>query len=81
MTSLGVKRLFTLTSYKATFILKQLLGNSLAVQWLGLGVFIAEDLGSIPGRGPKILQATWCMRPKKKKKKSLLEEHYLLNGN
>ena len=25
--------------------------SSLAVQWLGLGAFTAEDLGSIPGRG------------------------------
>ena len=44
------------------------MGNSLAVQWLGLCAFIAEGVGSIPGRGTKILQATWCS-PKKKKKK------------
>ena len=30
-------------------------GSSLVVQWLGLGVFTAMDLGSIPGRGTKIL--------------------------
>ena len=29
------------------------------VQWLGLCAFIAEGLGLIPGRGTKILQATW----------------------
>ena len=32
-------------------------GNSLMVQWLGLWVFTAENTGSIPGRGSKILQA------------------------
>ena len=31
-------------------------GNSLVVQWLGLGASIAGVLGSIPGRGTKILQ-------------------------
>ena len=32
-------------------------GNSLAVQWLGLGDFTAEGVGSIPGWGTKIPQA------------------------
>ena len=32
-------------------------GNSLAVQWLGLGAFTAMGLGSIPGQGTKIPQA------------------------
>ena len=36
---------------------KELLGNSLAVQWLGLSAFTAKDLGSIPGWETKILQA------------------------
>ena len=31
----------------------------LAVQWLGLCAFTAEDLGSVPSRGTKILQAAW----------------------
>ena len=35
------------------------IGNSQAVQWLGLHAFTAEDPGSIPGRGTKILQAEW----------------------
>ena len=35
------------------------LGNSLAVQWLGLCAFTAEVAGSIPGPGTKISQATW----------------------
>ena len=33
------------------------MGNSLAVQWLGLGTLTAEGPGSIPGRGTKIPQA------------------------
>ena len=32
-------------------------GNSLVVQWLGLGSFIATGWGLIPGRGTKILQS------------------------
>ena len=35
-------------------------GNSLVVQQLGLGAFTAKGLGSIPGRGTKILYAVWC---------------------
>ena len=34
------------------------LGNSLVVQRLGLSAFTAMGLGSIPGRGTKIPQAT-----------------------
>ena len=33
------------------------LGNSLAVQWLGLPAFTAEGLSLIPGWGSKISQA------------------------
>ena len=39
------------------------LGTSLAVQWLGLSTF--TKVGSIPGQGTKILQASWCGPPKK----------------
>ena len=46
------------------------LGKSLAVQLLGLGVFIAVGPGSIPGRGTKIPQA--MQRGQKKKKMSSL---------
>ena len=35
------------------------MGNSLAVQWLGLRAFTAEGEGSVPGRGTGIPQATW----------------------
>ena len=45
------------------------LGNSLAVQWLGLSTFTAKGTGSIPGRGTKIPQAAWCGHKKKKKKR------------
>ena len=38
------------------------------VQWLGLGAFTAVVLGSVPGRGTKILQA---MRRSQKTKKIL----------
>ena len=41
-------------------------GSSLAVQWLGLHAPAAESLGSIPGRGTKIPQAT--RRSQKKEK-------------
>ena len=37
---------------------KKDLGNSLAVEWLGLHVFTAEGVGSIPGWGIRIPQAT-----------------------
>ena len=43
--------------------------NSLAVQWLGLHTLTTEDLGSIPGRGTKIPQASLCGQKKKKTKK------------
>ena len=43
-------------------------GNSLAVQWLGLHAFTARALGSIPGRGTKIPQATRRSQKKKEKK-------------
>ena len=45
------------------FLKKNSLGNSLAVQGLGLHSFTAKGLGSIPGQGTKILQAV----PGKKK--------------
>ena len=32
-------------------------GNSLVVQWFGLGAFTAVDPGSILGQGPKIPQS------------------------
>ena len=45
------------------------LRNSLEAQQLELLTFTAEGLGSIPGQGTKIPQATWFGKKKKKKKK------------
>ena len=42
-------------------------GNSLAVQWLGPHACIVAGVGSIPGWGTRIPQAT-MVRPKEKKK-------------
>ena len=42
------------------------MGNSLAVQWLGLHVLIAEGPGSIPGQGTKNPQAVRCSQKRKK---------------
>ena len=39
---------------------KKVSRNFLTVQWLGLNPFTAEGPGSIPHRGIKILQTTWC---------------------
>ena len=50
-------------------LLKTGRGNSLAVQWLGLCTFTAKGLGSILGRGTKILQAALNRRKKKKEEK------------
>ena len=45
-------------SETSKFVLFQdCLGNSLAIQWLGLHTFTAEGPGSIPGGGPKIPKA------------------------
>ena len=38
------------------------------VQWLGFCVLTAKGLGSIPGWGTKIPQATWCGQKGKKRK-------------
>ena len=43
-----------------------ILGNFLAVQWLGLCDFTAKGSGSIPGWGTKIPQAVRCSQKKKK---------------
>ena len=41
--------------------------NSLVLQWLGFCTFIAEGIGSTPGQGTKIPQASWHDQKKKKK--------------
>lgn len=45
------------------------LGNSLAVQWLGLGTVTVEILCLFPGWKTNILKATWLSQFKKKKQK------------
>ena len=50
------------------------IGNSLAVQWLGLCAFTAKGLGSIPGQGTKIPQATRCGQKNPKKTKNTTEK-------
>ena len=47
---------------------KTLLRNSLVVQWLGLSALAATALGSIPGWGTRLLQATERDQTKKKEK-------------
>ena len=42
---------------KLMYILKSIVGNSLAVQWLGLCISTVVSTGSIPGQGSKILHA------------------------
>ena len=42
-------------------------GNSLAVQWLGLGTFHCPGLCSISGHRTKIPQAAWYDPPLQKK--------------
>ena len=50
--------------------LNQNIRNSLVVQWLGLHVFTAKGMGSIPGQGTKIPQARQHGQNLKKKKVS-----------
>ena len=48
---------------------KEGLGIPLVVQWLGLCTFTAGGVGSIPGRGTKILHAVWHSKKKKKERR------------
>ena len=47
------------------------LGNSLAVQWLGLWTSPAGAMGSVPSGGTKIPHATQQTDKKKKKRKNI----------
>ena len=49
------------------YLLKDIVGTSLAVQWLRLHISTAGDMGLIPGEGTRIPQATWHGQKKKKK--------------
>ena len=48
------------------FTRKEILGTSLAVQWLRLRDSSAGGTGSIPGWGTKIPRAAWCGQKDKK---------------
>ena len=48
------------------------MGNSVAVQWLGLGALTAGARGSIPGWGTKISQAAHAAPPPKKVHESVI---------
>ena len=61
---------------KQNVVYKGTLGNSLAVQWLGLCAFTAEGAGSVPGWRTKIPQATRHSQKKKKKKKGTLDSSH-----
>ena len=54
--------------FYSTGILKSFCENSLVIQWLGLCPSSARGLGSIPGQGTKILQATRSLQKKERKK-------------
>ena len=59
-----------LKSSKLVFLVRKWgSGTSLAVQWLGPRACSAEGAGSVPGRGTKIPQASWCRPPAPPKKK------------
>ena len=51
-------------------LIQTCIGNSLAVQWLGLHAFTAKGMGSIPGQGTKIPQATQYSKNKTKENKN-----------
>ena len=53
-------------------------GNTLVVQWLGLGAFTVEGPGSIPAQGTNIPQAMWYGGKKKEVKKKLSDITYLM---
>ena len=57
---------FSLRFCKINLFFKVFIGNSLTVQWLGLGAFRAKNTGSVPGWGTKTLQASWHGQKKKK---------------
>ena len=57
---------------------REKLGNSLVVQWLAFRTSTAGSMGSVPGRGTKILQAAWCgSKKKKKERKKSINRNYI----
>ena len=47
--------------------------NSLVIQRLGPCAFTAESVGSIPGQGTKISQATWHGKKRKQQQNHFLQ--------
>ena len=54
---------------------KEINGNSLAVQWLGLHTSTAGGTGSIPGWGTRTLYAVWHGQKKKKREREQRSEN------
>ena len=71
--------------YKCVFMHKwyklycknMIIRTSLVVEWLRLCPSTAGGMGLVPGRGTKILHATWCSQKKKKKKKIIFSMNTL----
>ena len=77
-TTIITSTMYTLSHQMLTRRLRiQEVGNSLAVQRLGLGAFTAVGPGSIPGQGTKILHAAYCVQKKKKSKYIYICSYFL----
>ena len=67
--------------FNVHFLFEMLIvGNSLAVQWLGIGTFTVNGLGSILGQGTKILQDVWRASPRQRKSCWQLIQSYILKA-
>ena len=68
-TQRGKKMIRKSRNFKMKYLITTefLQGNSLAIQWLGLGCFTAMGPESIPGRGTKLQQAVAPSQNQKKK--------------
>ena len=66
---------FQITDIPVWVTIISIVGNSLAVQWLGLCSFTAKGVGSIPGQGTKI--ATSRAVRQKKKQNNLFSPTYM----
>ena len=60
-----IKKIKIILSPSTTTQNSKSIGNSLAVQWLGLRTLSTEGLGSIAGLGNKILQVVQCGQKRK----------------
>ena len=71
----GKKMIRKFRNFKVKYLITTefLQGNSLAIQWLGLGSFTAMGPESIPGQGIKLQQAVQSSQNQKKKKNFFLQ--------